>query len=101
MKTFFEILFKKSKLVKTDNFNGLSGNTDDLINGFVEAGYNKYQDCCGIIHFQQEKFTKEQLENIEKEGKMILNHFTDEITHEINKQIVENMKEKGLIPSTC
>ena len=46
-------------------------------------------------------FTKEQLENIEKEGKMILDHFTDEITHEINKQIVENMKEEGLIPLTC
>jgi len=101
MKKFYEILFKKSKPIKEDNFNGLTVNIDDIINGFVEEGYNKYQDCCGIIHFQKEEFTKAQLEEIEKEGKMILNHFTDEISQEINKKIIEDMKQKGLIPSFC
>ena len=51
MRKFFEILFKKSKPIKNGKFNGFTCNIDDTINGFVEYGYYKYQDCCGTIHF--------------------------------------------------
>ncbi len=98
MKTFFEILFKKSKPVKTDNFNGLSGNTDDLINGFAEAGFCKYQDCLGVIHFQNRPFTKRQIKRIEKEAKESLDKITNDIAHEINKQILNDMMANGMLP---
>ena len=101
MKTFFEILFKKSKPVKDGNFNGLTCNTDDLINGFAEAGFCKYQDCCGVTHLQNKPFTKRQIKKIEKEAKEVLDKITNDIAHEIDKQILNDMMAKGMIPSTA
>lgn len=94
MRNFFEILFKTSKPIKMDNFNGLVGNTNDIIDGFIAAGYYKYQDCCGIVHFQSKPFTKLQIKRIEKTAKITLNKLTTEISHEINKQILKDIKEK-------
>jgi len=99
MKTFFEILFKKSKPVKDGNFNGLTCNTNDLINGFVEAGFCKYDDCCGVTHLQKKPFTKRQIKKIEKEAKEALNKITNDIAHEIDKQILNDMMAKGMLPS--
>ena len=98
MKTFFDILFKKSKPVKNEKFNGLTCNTDDLINGFVEAGFYKYDDCCGVTHLQKKPFTKRQIKNIEEQAKKVLDLHVDEISKEINKQILKDMNVEVLVP---
>lgn len=94
MKTFFEILFKKSNPIKNGKFNGFTCNIDDIVNGFVESGYYKYQDCCGTIHFKNKPFTKREIIKIEREAKINLNRLTDEITKNINKRILENILSK-------
>lgn len=99
MNTFFDILFKKSKPVKDEKFNGLTCNTDDLINGFVEAGFYKYEDCCGCVHLQKKKpFTKRQIKNIEEQAKKVLDFHVDEISKAINKQILKDMNVEVLVP---
>ena len=97
MKTFFEILFKKLKPVKNEKFNVLTFNTDDLIDGFVEAGFYKYQDCCGVIHFHNKPFTKRQIKKIEKEATEVLYKMTNDLTYEINKQILNDMMANGML----
>ena len=98
MKTFFDILFNKSKPVKNEKFNGLTCNTDDLINGFVEAGFYKYDDCCGVTHLQKKPFTKRQIKNIEEQAKKVLDLHVDEISKAINKQILKDMNVEVLVP---
>ena len=100
MKTFFEILFKKSKPVKDKKFNGLTFNTDDLFNGFVEAGFYKYQDCCGVIHLQNKSFTKRQIKKIEKEAKEVLYKMTNDLAYEINKQILNDILTNRMFSDT-
>jgi hypothetical protein len=98
MNTFFDILFKKSKPVKDEKFNGLTCNTDDLINGFVEAGFYKYDDCCGVTHLQKKPFTKRQIKNIEEQAKKVLDLHVDEISKAIDKQILKDMNVEVLVP---
>jgi hypothetical protein len=98
MKTFFDILFKKSKPIKNEKFNGLTCNTDDLINGFVEAGFYKYDDCCGVTHLQKKPFTKRQIKNIEEQAKKVLDLHVDEISKAIDKQILKDMNVEVLVP---
>jgi hypothetical protein len=98
MNTFFDILFKKSKPVKDEKFNGLTCNTDDLINGFVEAGFYKYDDCCGVTHLQKKPFTKRQIKNIEEQAKKVLDIHVDEISKEINKQTLKDMNVEVFVP---
>ena len=98
MKTFFDILFKKSKPVKDGKFNGLTCNIDDLINGFVEVGFYKYDDCCGVTHLQKKPFTKRQIKNIEEQAKKVLDLHVNEITKAINKQILKDMNVEVLVP---
>jgi len=54
----------------------------------------KYTDCCGIVHFQNYQFTEEQIEEIEKEAKEILNGVVEQLTNEINKKILEDIIKK-------
>ena len=96
MKEFFNILFKKSKPQENGFF---SINTDDIIDGFTESGFYKYDDCCGVTHLQKKPFTKRQIKKIEKEAKNILDLHVQELTEHINKEILKEMENKGLIPS--
>ena len=89
MKTFFEILFKKSKPVKDKKFNG-----------FVEAGFYKYQDCCGVILLQNKSFTKRQIKKIEKEAKEVLYKMTNDLAYEINKQILNDILTNRMFSDT-
>ena len=94
MRKFFEILFKKSKPIKNGKFNGFTCNIDDTINGFVESGYYKYQDCCGTIHFQNKPITKIEIKKIEIEAKANLDRLIDELTKSSNKRILEKILNK-------
>lgn len=96
MKEFFNILFKKSKY-QEDGF--FSINADDIVDGFKESGFYKYDDCCGVTHLQKKPFTKRQIRTIEKEAKNILDLHVQELTEHINKEILKEMENKGLIPS--
>lgn len=96
MKEFFNILFKKSKSQEGGFF---SINTDDIIDGFKESGFYKYDDCCGVTHLLKRPFTKRQIRIIEKEAKNILDLHVQELTEHINKEILKEMENKGLIPS--
>ena len=96
MKEFFNILFKKSKLQENGFF---SINTDDIIDGFKESGFYIYNDCYGATHLQKRPFTKRQIRKIEKEAKNNLDLHTQELTEHINKEILKEMENKGLIPS--
>jgi len=96
MKDFFNILFKKSKFQENGFF---SINTDDIVDGFKEVGFYKYDDCCGVTHLQKKPFTKKQIRTIEKEAKNILDLHVQELTEHINKEILKEMENKGLIPS--
>jgi len=96
MKEFFNILFKKSKQ-QEDGF--FSINIDDIINGFKESGFYDYDDCCGVTHLQKKPFTKRQIRTIEKEAKNVLNLHVQELTEHINKEILKEMENKGLIPA--
>jgi hypothetical protein len=87
MEEFYKMLLGKSK--PTDN--GLSVNFDDITKGFEELGYYRYEDCCGCEHFQKTPFSEEQIRNIEKAAKSILDSKTEEITKAINKQILEDL----------
>ena len=94
MKTFFDILFRKSKPIENEDFNGLCGDINDLDDGFSELGYYKYKDCCGTIHFQTKQFTKEQIEEIEKEAKIVLDGMVEQWTKEIDKEILKGILRK-------
>lgn len=98
MKTFFDILFKKSKPVEEGDFKGLKLDTKDLEDGFDELGFYKYEDCCGCVHLQKKPFTKRQIKNIEEQAKKILDLHVDEISKEINKHILKDMNVEVLVP---
>ena len=96
MKEFFNILFEKSKLQENGFF---SIDINDIIDGFKESGFYKYDDCCGVTHLQKKPFTKRQIRTIEKGAKNVLDLHVQEITNYINKEILKEMENKGLIPS--
>ena len=96
MKEFFNILFEKSKLQENGFF---SIDINDIIDGFKESGFYKYDDCCGVTHLQKKPFTKRQIRIIEKEAKNIVDLHVQELTEHINKEILKEMENKGLIPS--
>ena len=87
MQEFYKMLLEKSKPTN----NGFSVNFNDITKGFGELGYYKYEDCCGCEHFQKTPFSEEQIRNIEKAAKSILNSKTEEIAKAINKQIMEDL----------
>ena len=56
-----------------------------------------YTDCCGATYFQSVPFSKEQIEQIDKEAKVILDACVDDISKEINKMILKRIIEEKAI----
>lgn len=89
MKNFYEkILFKKA--CWDDKCKCFNVNLNDINKGFKEYGYKEY--CFGGFYiFAKKELTPKEIEQYKKESQEIINKGVDEITKEVNKNILNKI----------
>ena len=92
MEQVYKILLEKS--TQKDGF--MQGNIDDIREGFLENGYKEY--CFGGFDYvyTKEELTEEERTKYEHEAKTIIDAQVDEITKDINKRILEDLKKHNI-----
>lgn len=86
MKTFYKILFEKSKF-KDGTFHG---NINDIYEGFEEAGFHRYDFAVEHI-FSKKPLTTEEYNAIKAENDDTMKNIVDELAKSINKEILNRM----------
>lgn len=72
-------------------------NSNDINEGFKKLGYKEYCFCGFSYIFTKTELTPKEIEKYETEAQEAIDTGVDEITKEINKRILEDMKRKKLI----